>query len=34
MLIRQAALSFYKWFGKEITENDITEMIKYFEEQL
>ena len=34
MLIRQAALSFYKWFKKEITENDITEMIKYFEEKL
>lgn len=34
MLIRQAALSFYKWFEKEITENDIIEMIKYIEDQL
>jgi shikimate dehydrogenase len=33
MLIRQAALSFYKWFGKEITEDDIIEMINSFKEQ-
>lgn len=34
MLIRQAALSFYKWFGKKITEKEIIEMMKSFEEKI
>ena len=34
MLIRQAALSFYKWFGKKITEKEIIKMMKSFEEKI
>ncbi|MDC3090972.1 shikimate dehydrogenase [Rickettsiales bacterium] len=34
MLIRQAALSFYKWFGKKITEKEIIKMIKSFEDKI